>query len=92
MNIQTSQLTDINRIFSNYAFKNVSQKPAEQKVENAQEQTKREDIKLIENDLFSKIDIEDIRKSAAQIGEELSDEDIKYGLTYGRSVLADFSA
>lgn len=92
MNIQTSQLTDINRIFSNHAFKNVSQKPAEQKAENTQEQTKREDIKLIENDLFSKIDVEDIRKSAAQIGEELSDEDIKYGLTYGRSVLADFSA
>ena len=49
-------------------------------------------MKLIQNDLFKNVDVEDIRKYASQIGENITDEDINYGLTYGRSVLADYSA
>lgn len=95
MNISsnTNQIADtqaLNRIFYNYAVKSA---------QNFQKQTpeitndsKEDDIKLIQNDVFKGIDIDDIKKSAQSIGEEITDEDIKYGLTYGRSVLADYSA
>ncbi len=95
MNISTNtnQIADtqaLNRIFYNYAVKSA---------QNFQKQTpeitndsKEDDIKLIQNDVFKGIDVDDIKKSAQSIGEEITDEDIKYGLTYGRSVLADYSA
>lgn len=37
------------------------------------------------------IDVEDIQKYAKYMGENLSIDDINYGLMYGRSVIADFS-
>lgn len=94
MNISnTNQIADsqaLNRIFYNYALK------ASQNIQNKNQttntNTKEDDIKLIENDVFKGVDIDDIKKSAQSIGEEITEEDIKYGLTYGRSVLADYSA
>lgn len=94
MNISnTNQIADsqvLNRIFYNYALK------ASQNIQNTNQttntNTKEDDIKLIENDVFKGVDIDDIKKSAQSIGEEITEEDIKYGLTYGRSVLADYSA
>ena len=36
--------------------------------------------------------LDEIKNIAQSMGEEnISDDDIKYGLTYGRSVIADFS-
>lgn len=94
MNISnTNQIADsqaLNRIFYNYALK------VSQNIQNTNQttntNTKEDDIKLIENDVFKGVDIDDIKKSAQSIGEEITEEDIKYGLTYGRSVLADYSA
>ena len=37
------------------------------------------------------IDVDDIQKYAKYMGENLSIDDINYGLMYGRSVIADFS-
>ena len=43
--------------------------------------------------LLDKVDVSDIRKNAEYVGEfNISDEDIKYGLMYGRSVIAEFLA
>lgn len=43
------------------------------------------------NSLLKEQDIADIRKYAQIAGEEnLTNEDIKYGLTYGRSVIAEY--
>ena len=94
MNISnTNQIADsqaLNRIFYNYTLK------ASQNIQNTNQttntNTKEDDIKLIENNVFKGVDIDDIKKSAQSIGEEITEEDIKYGLTYGRSVLADYSA
>ena len=95
MNISTNtnQIADtqaLNRIFYNYAVKSAQniQKTTPTQTLN----TKEDDIKLAQDDIFKGIDIDDIKKSAQSIGEEITDEDIKYGLTYGRSVLADYSA
>ena len=41
--------------------------------------------------LFDKIDVNDIRKCAESVGEfNITDEDIKYGILYGRSVIAEW--
>ena len=41
--------------------------------------------------LLERVDVSDIRKCAEYVGEfNITDEDIKYGLLYGRSVIAEF--
>ena len=93
ISMNTNQIADsqaINRIFYNYAIKNTQNIAPK---ETTPTDTKEDDIKLIQqNNLFKNIDIEDIKNSAKLIGEDITDEDIQYGLTYGRSVLADYSA
>ncbi len=43
------------------------------------------------NRILKDQDVEDIRKYAKFAGEDnLTNEDIKYGLTYGRSVIAEY--
>ena len=50
-------------------------------------------INLKDNDsLLNKINLAEVKNYAEEIGEKISDEDIKYGLTYGRSVIANFIA
>ena len=41
--------------------------------------------------LLDKIDVNELRKCAETVGEfNISDDDIKYGLLYGRSVIAEY--
>ena len=41
--------------------------------------------------LLERIDVTDVRKCATYVGEfNISDDDIKYGLLYGRSVIAEY--
>ena len=41
--------------------------------------------------LLERIDVNDLRKCAESVGEyNISDEDIKYGMLYGRSVIAEW--
>ena len=41
--------------------------------------------------LLDKVDVNEIRKCAEYVGEyNISDEDIKYGMIYGRSVIAEW--
>ena len=41
--------------------------------------------------LLDKIDVADVRKCAETVGEyNITDEDIKYGILYGRSVIAEW--
>ena len=51
-------------------------------------------INLADNDnLLQIINLKEVKYYAQQAGEmTLSDDDIKYGLTYGRSVIADYTA
>lgn len=48
-------------------------------------------IKTAPKSLLDRVDIADVRKCAEYVGEfNISDDDIKYGLMYGRSVIAEF--
>ena len=41
--------------------------------------------------LLERVDVADVRRCAEFVGEfNISDDDIKYGLMYGRSVIAEF--
>lgn len=41
--------------------------------------------------LLNKIDVNELRECAKTVGEfNISDDDIKYGLLYGRSVIAEY--
>ena len=41
--------------------------------------------------LLDRIDVDDVRKCAEKVGEfNITDEDIKYGMIYGRSVIAEW--
>ena len=41
--------------------------------------------------ILDRVDVADIRKNATYVGEfNITDDDIKYGLMYGRSVIAEY--
>jgi len=43
--------------------------------------------------LLDRIDVAEVRKCAEYVGEyDITDEDIKYGMIYGRSVIAEYLA
>ena len=54
----------------------------------------KEDVKLVDDEKVSKspVDYDEVKKYAEMVGMEVSEEDIKYGIIYGRSVIADYSA
>ena len=50
-----------------------------------------EGLEINDKDLFKNQDLTEIKQFAKTVGEEnLSNDDIQYGLTYGRSVIADY--
>lgn len=70
------------------AFKS-AQAPAQQEVM----QEVSEGLNINEDTILKNQNLEEIKQLAKTVGEEnISDEDIKYGLTYGRSVIADYIA
>lgn len=65
------------------------------------QEVKKSDIQLIEDNKVQNvakkssnngINVKEIQQYAQLMGENLSIDDINYGLMYGRSVIADFSA
>ena len=66
--------------------KNVKpQEQAETKIEQPVAETKNA------KNLLTGIDVKEIRECARTVGEfNITDEDIKYGLMYGRSVIAEY--
>ena len=49
-------------------------------------------IELNDDGLLRGQDLAEIKKYAKMIDENISDDDIKYGLSYGRSVIAEYLA
>ena len=49
-------------------------------------------VNLNDDALLQGQDLAEIKKYAKMIDENISDEDIKYGLSYGRSVIAEYLA
>ncbi len=89
MDIQTTQVNSVQQFSAANAFranKNIT-KPAERDEINSLSGTQTTSGKT----LLDGINTEDIRKYASYVGEfNISDDDIKYGMLYGRSVIAEW--
>ena len=60
--------------------------------ENIIPEIKEEEKVLVNEKPKKTVDVEDIQKYAQMVGENISVDDINYGITYGRSVIADYIA
>jgi len=92
-NIIASSISKLNITSSNAS--NISNgRRQKSKQENFIQENEKDDVKLIDDikPFKTSIDFEEIQSFANSIGEELSQEEIQYGLKYGRSVIVDYSA
>ena len=65
-------------------------KPAEKNSADVVEETSTA-TRIAPKGLLERVDVSDIRKCAEYVGEfNITDDDIKYGLMYGRSVIAEY--
>ncbi len=87
----SSSISKLNLNTANRAFE-ASKSEFENK-EGSVESFKEQDIALMDDSkIQNKIDVDEIRKYAEIMGEKLTVDDINYGIMYGRSVIADYSA
>ena len=70
------------------AFKSTMSNPITQ----SREPVTSDGIELNDDGLLRGQDLAEIKKYAKMIDENISDDDIKYGLSYGRSVIAEYVA
>ena len=70
------------------AFKSVQAQPQDMGVQDISD-----GLNINETNLLKDQNLEEIKQFAKIAGEDnISDEDIQYGVTYGRSVIADYIA
>lgn len=66
-------------------------KTSEKILDNNNIQDVSDGININDSSILEAQNLEEIKQVAKNVGEEeLSNEDIQYGLTYGRSVIADY--
>ena len=91
--IVASSLSKLNLNTANSS--SISNRPRQKKQEqNLIQENEKDDVKVIEDEKSAKspIDIKEVQKYANLIGEDITVDEIRYGLMYGRSVIADFMA
>lgn len=85
--IGTSNINPIKMFNAVNAFKSIQEQPQEQMMPEISEGLD------VSDNILSSQNLDEIKQFAKVAGEaNISDEDIKYGITYGRSVIADYSA
>lgn len=101
-NISSQIANSISKLNLNTAKRAFEVQKNEENTPNIElQELKKDDIQLIDEQKVQQavektgangINVEEIRQYASSMGENLSIDDINYGLMYGRSVIADFSA
>ncbi len=91
--VVSQSLSKLNINSSNRSYKSGEKEQNDVKIDNSEQQNNvsKETIEETTRPNFN-IDVAEIQKYANLMGENLTIEDINYGLMYGRSVIADFSA
>lgn len=80
----------LNYISAKNAFQNIN---TNTKGDNTEiNQNKEVQNTFDDKNMVSKINTQEVKNYASQMNENLTDDDIKYGLVYGRSVIADYIA
>jgi len=83
--IATSNINPVNAFGAVNAFKSAGQIQEEKIPETS------DGINISDSKILNTKNIDEIKQFAQVAGEEnLSNEDIQYGMTYGRSVIADY--
>lgn len=86
------QSDNVQRFSAVNALRSSSNLLKSQENETPVEET-RDTSTVVPKGLLNRVDVADIRKCAEYVGEfNISDDDIKYGLMYGRSVIAEYLA
>ncbi|MBQ7126621.1 hypothetical protein IJO12_06005 [bacterium] len=92
--VSSVQNTNIQRFSAVNALKtsaNFNKQNVEEKDKNFVDNSEINGTKAAPKSLLERVDVSDIRKCAEYVGEyNITDEDIKYGLMYGRSVIAEY--
>lgn len=84
----SNNISQISLLNATNAFKNIQSKIQEEQAPQIQE----DNLKLDNDFQLEGMNIDEIKEFATTVGENnLSNEDIKYGLKYGRSVIVDYS-
>ena len=99
-NISAQIATSISKLNLNTARRSFEVSKEDKNTPNIElQEVKKDDIQLLDEGKIQKtakksnsngIDVAEIQKYANSMGENLSIDDINYGLMYGRSVIADF--
>lgn len=90
-NISSQIAASISKLNLNTANRAFNTSKKENTSNTELQEVKKDDIQLIDKKPEKTgINVEEIKKYANSMGENLSIDDINYGLMYGRSVIADF--
>lgn len=89
--VNTSQVSAIQLLNATNAFKNAkATSPIEPQLKEPETS---DGVDLNDDTLLKSQNVDEIKKFAQMAGEdELSNDDIKYGLSYGRSVIVEYLA
>ncbi len=87
--ISSNNINSVQFLNARNAFKAAT---APKQEEPAEELLQEEIIPENSKSMLDKYNVDEIKKFAQSVGEEnLSNDDIKYGLAYGRSVIIDYA-
>lgn len=90
--VTNSQVSAIKMLNAVNAFRNTAAAEKTAPAKNTEPQVS-EGIEINDNSLLKTQNVDEIKKYAEMAGEnQLSDDDIKYGLSYGRSVIVEYLA
>ena len=89
--IQAGGINQLELLRARNAFQNTVRKPAEADIqETIQPVEEKEHIPMPQG--VNNTMVENLKNELISINESITEDDIKYGLAFGRSVLVDFSA
>lgn len=90
--MRVEQNNNVQRFSAVNAFRsNTNITKPQEKDENILSDNTSSGVKSAPKSILEKVDTADIKKFASYVGEyNITDDDIKYGLMYGRSVIAEW--
>ncbi len=88
----SSNVSAIQLLNASHAFKNARVSPSVEQIQ-ANEPQFSEGLEINDDSILKSQNVNEIKKYAQMVGEtDLTDDDIKYGLSYGRSVIVEYLA
>ena len=90
--VNSSHVSAIQLLNAANAFKNTKAVPSVETIQTNEPQIS-EGIDINDDSILKSQNVNEIKKYAQMVGEnDLTDDDIKYGLSYGRSVIVEYLA